>query len=182
MHLFEKQKSSDTIYNGRIFTVTKDIVELEDNTQADREVVHHNGGVCVIPVTDDNCILMVKQFRYAVNEATLEIPAGKLESNESHYNAGKRELLEETGHECSEYIFLGRIYPTPAYVTENIYMYLAKGLTYKGQNLDSDEFLDVVKVPLNDAVKMVMNGEIKDSKTQIGILKAQYMHTLNSNQ
>lgn len=175
MHLFEKEKSSETIYKGRIFTVTKDIVQLEDNTQADREVVHHNGGVCVIPITNDNCILMVKQFRYPMHEAILEIPAGKLELNENHHDAGKRELLEETGNECSEYTFLGKIYPTPAYVTENIYMYLAKGLTYKGQHLDSDEFLDVVKVPMDKAMEMVMNGEIKDSKTQIGVLKAYYL-------
>ena len=118
---------------------------------------------------------MVKQFRYPMHEAILEIPAGKLELNENHHDAGKRELLEETGNECSEYTFLGKIYPTPAYVTENIYMYLAKGLTYKGQHLDSDEFLDVVKVPMDKAMEMVMNGEIKDSKTQIGVLKAYYL-------
>ena len=105
----------------------------------------------------------------------MEIPAGKLELNENHHDAGKRELLEETGNECSEYTFLGKIYPTPAYITENIYMYLAKGLTYKGQHLDSDEFLDVVKVPMDKAMEMVMNGEIKDSKTQIGVLKAYYL-------
>jgi ADP-ribose pyrophosphatase len=177
MHLFEKQKSSETIYEGRIFKVTKDIVELEDLTQADREVVHHNGGVCVVPLTDDGCILMVKQFRYPMHEATLEIPAGKLEPNENHYEAGKRELLEETGNVCSEYTFLGEIYPTPAYVTEVIHMYMAKGLTYQGQHLDDDEFLDVVKVSMHKAVEMVLNGEIKDSKTQIGILKAYYMES-----
>lgn len=175
MHLFERQKSSKTIYNGKIFTVTKDVAELEDETQAIREVVHHSGGVCIVPITDDNCILMVKQFRYPFAEATLEIPAGKLEVGESHYNAGKRELLEETGNECSNYEFLGEIYPTPAYVTERIYMYMATELTYRGQNLDSDEFLDVVKVPLDLAISMVMDGGIKDSKTQIGVLKAKYL-------
>ncbi len=179
MHLFEKQKSSDTIFNGRIFTVTKDVVELEDGSEALREVVHHNGGVCVIPITDDNCILMVRQFRYPFKKALLEIPAGKLEKGESHAEAGKRELLEETGNECSEYTFIGTVYPTPAYVTETIYMYLAKGLTYKGQHLDCDEFLDVVKVPLEKAVQMVIDGEISDSKTQIGVLKANYI--LNNN-
>lgn len=175
MHLFEQQKSSEIIYKGRIFTVTKDMVQLEDNSTADREVVHHNGGVCVVPITDDNCILMVKQFRYPMSEATLEIPAGKLEPNENHFEAGKRELLEETGNECLEYTFLGNIYPTPAYVTEVIHMYMAKGLIYKGQHLDSDEFLDVVKIPLDKAIDMVMNNEIKDSKTQIGVLKAYYL-------
>jgi ADP-ribose pyrophosphatase len=175
MHLFELQKSSETIYEGKIFTVTKDMAELEDGTQAIREVVHHSGGVCIIPVTDDGNILMVRQFRYPFAEATLEIPAGKLEVGENHYDAGKRELLEETGNICSEYTFVGEIYPTPAYLTEKIFMYMATGLTFKGQNLDSDEFLDVVKLPLDQAVEMVLNGEIKDSKTQIGILKAKYL-------
>lgn len=175
MHLFERQESSETIYKGRIFTVTKDVVSLEDDSKADREVVHHSGGVCVVPITDDGCVLMVRQYRYPMHEATLEIPAGKLEPNEDHYHAGKRELLEETGNECSEYTFLGNVYPTPAYVSEVIYVYMAKGLSYKGQNLDAGEFLDVVKVPLDRAVQMVMDNEVKDSKTQIGILKAHYL-------
>ncbi|MGN1412251.1 MAG: NUDIX domain-containing protein [Oscillospiraceae bacterium] len=175
MHLFEKQKSSETIYKGKILTVTKDIAELENNTQAIREVVHHSGGVCIVPITEDDCVLMVKQFRYPFSEAILEIPAGKLEVGENHFDAGKRELLEETGNVCSTYKFLGEIYPTPAYDTEKIFMYMATGLTYQGQNLDKDEFLDVVKIPLKKAVEMVLNGEIKDSKTQIGILKAKYL-------
>lgn len=171
MHLFENQISSETIYKGKILTLTKDTVELENNTQAIREVVHHSGGVCVVPITDDGCVIMVKQFRYPFNEAILEIPAGKLEVGENHYDAGKRELLEETGNVCSNYEFLGEIYPTPAYDTEKIFVYLATGLTYKGQNLDDGEFLDLVKIPLDEAVKMVLDGQIKDSKSQIGILK-----------
>lgn len=175
MHLEEKTVSSEEIYDGRIFKVTKDTALLENGKEALREVVHHSGGVTIIPITEKNEIIMVKQYRYPHHKALLEIPAGKLEKGESHYDAGKRELLEETGCTCSEYEFLGEVLPTPAYVTEVIYMYMAKGLIFSKQNLDSDEFLDVVKIPIEKAAQMVMNGEITDSKTQIGVLKAYYL-------
>lgn len=172
MHLQEKKICGDTVYEGKIFTVACDTAELEDGQQVIRNVILHSGGVCVIPVTENNEIFMVKQFRYPFREVTTEIPAGKLEKGESHYDCGKRELLEETGCTCTEYIYLGEIYPTPAYNTEVIHVYLAKGLSYEKQCLDADEFLDVEKIPLADAVKLVMDGKIKDGKTQIAVLKA----------
>ena len=172
MHLEEKKVSGETIFKGRIFTVEKDRVMLENSQEASREVVRHSGGVTVVPINEKGEVLMVKQYRYPHKKVMLEIPAGKLEQNEEHYDCGKRELLEETGCTCEEYTFLGTVVPTPAYVSEVIYMYLAKGLKYTQQHLDQGEFLDVVKVPLDKAYQMVMNGEIADSKTQIGILKA----------
>ncbi len=172
MHLDEKTISSETIYEGKIFTVTRDKALLENGTEAVREVVHHNGGVTVIPITENNEVLMVKQFRYPHGKVMLEIPAGKLEKGESHYDCGKRELLEETGCTCADYKYLGEIVPTPAYVSEVIHLYLARGLTFSKQSLDEDEFLDVEKVPLDKAYQMVLKGEITDSKTQIGILRA----------
>lgn len=171
-HLAEKTVSSDIIYEGPIFTITHDTVELENKNTAVRDVLLHHGGVCVIPVTDGNEIYMVKQFRYPFRTVTIEVPAGKLEKGEDHSECGKRELLEETGCVCSEYIYLGEMYPTPAYNSEITHMYLARGLEFKNQKLDEDEFLDVVKLPLSEAVDMVMKGEIKDGKTQIVILKA----------
>ncbi len=172
MHLQEKTISSDTVYEGKIFTLTHDTAELENGQSAVRDVIIHSGGVCVIPVTENNEIFLVRQFRYPFKEVTAEIPAGKLEKGESHHECGKRELLEETGCTCTEYIYLGEIYPTPAYNTEVIHVYLAKGLAYEKQCLDDGEFLDVEKIPLSDAVKLVMDGKIKDGKTQIAILKA----------
>lgn len=171
MHLQEKTITSDTVYEGRIFTIVHDTAELENGETAIRDVLLHSGGVCVIPVTDNNEIFMVKQFRYPFREVTTEIPAGKLEKGESHYECGRRELVEETGFTCTEYIYLGEIYPTPAYNTEIIHVYLARGLNLKEQNLDDDEFLDVEKIPLTQAVEMVMDGRIKDAKTQIAVLK-----------
>ena len=175
MHLQEKTISSDLIYEGPIFTITHDKAELENSKTAVRDVLHHNGGVCVIPITENNEIFLVKQFRYPFQTVTREVPAGKLEKGEDHGECGRRELLEETGYTCSEYIYLGEMLPTPAYNTEVTYMYLAKGLTFSSQSLDPDEFLDVERIPLSEAVKQVMDGTIRDGKTQIAVLKAARM-------
>lgn len=172
MHLDEKTLRSDTVYEGPIFTVTHDTVELENGCEAVRDVLLHHGGVCVIPVTENNEVLLVKQFRYPFRTVTLEAPAGKLEKGEDHAECGRRELLEETGCKCSEYVYLGEMLPTPAYNSEITYMYLAKGLSYEKQSLDPDEFLDVEKMPLSKALSLVMDGSIRDGKTQIAILKA----------
>ncbi|MDO5559994.1 MAG: NUDIX hydrolase [Oscillospiraceae bacterium] len=172
MHLFEETNSSQPVYNGKIFDVICDTVTLENDTQAKREVVLHNGGVCVVPVTDDNQLLLVRQFRYPFREVLTEVPAGKLNKGEDHLECGKRELLEETGACADTFTDMGIIYPTPAYLTEKIHMYIASGLKFEKQNLDEDEFLDVIKVPFEEALEMVMKNEIKDAKTQIAIMKA----------
>lgn len=172
MHLEEKQLKSETVYEGVIFTITHDTVELEDGQQDIRDVLLHHGGVCVIPVTDDNEIYLVKQFRYPFGRVTREVPAGKLEKGEDHSVCGRRELLEETGCTCEKYIYLGEMLPTPAYNSEITHMYLARGLKFVGQSLDHNEFLDVEKIPLAEAVQLVMDGKLADGKTQIAILKA----------
>lgn len=172
MHLEEKTIKSETVYEGLIFNITHDTVLLENENTAFRDVLWHNGGVCVIPVTDDNEIYLVKQFRYPFGTALREVPAGKLEKGESPEICGKRELLEETGFICRVFIYLGEMLPTPAYNSEITHIYLAKGLEFKNQSLDDDEFLDVEKIPLSEAVELVMNGTIRDGKTQIAILKA----------
>lgn len=172
MHLEEKTLERETVYEGLIFTITHDTVLLENECTAIRDVLWHNGGVCVIPVTENNEIYLVKQFRYPFSTTTIEVPAGKLEKGENPEICGKRELLEETGFTCSEFIYMGEMLPTPAYNSEITHMYLAKGLTFSSQKLDEDEFLDVEKIPLSDAVDLVMSGKIRDGKTQIAILKA----------
>lgn len=172
MHLDEKTLRSETVYEGPIFKITHDTVELENGNTAVRDVLLHHGGVCVLPVNENGEVLLVKQFRYPFRTATLEAPAGKLEKGEDHAVCGRRELLEETGCTCSEYTFLGEMLPTPAYNSEITYMYLARELSYEKQSLDPDEFLDVVKMPLTEAVERVMDGTIRDGKTQIVLLKA----------
>ena len=172
MHLEEKMTSSETVYAGRIFKVTHDIVTLEDGREADRDVVHHSGGVCVVPVTDDGQVYLVKQYRYPHKAVTIEVPAGKREPGEDIAECGRRELLEEVGCTCDEYTYLGCLLPTPAYDTEVIHIYMARGLHQEKQDLDDGEFLDVMKVPMSKALEMVMDGRITDAKTQIGLLKA----------
>lgn len=172
MHLFEKTVSSETIFDGKIITVKKDKAELENGEIVNRELVVHPGGVCIVPVNEKGEILMVKQFRYPFGEALLEIPAGKLEFGEDHREAGLRELREETGAVCEKFEYLGVCYPSVAYLTEKIHMYLATGLSFENQDLDDDEFLDVLKIKFEDVLKMIMDGEIPDAKTQCAVLKA----------
>ena len=175
MHLDEKQLSSEQIFDGKVVKLFVDDVELEDGTKAKREVIKHPGGVCVVPLTEENEVLFVRQFRYPHKQVLLEIPAGKLEWGESHYDCGLRELKEETGCTCDEYTYLGSLIPTPAYCGEVIHMYLARGLHGGEQKLDEGEFLDVERIPLDKAVEMVMNNEIGDAKTQIALLKTKLL-------
>jgi len=171
-HLFEKKISSKDIYNGRILNVIRDTVELEDGSQAFREVILHPGGACVVPLTADGNVIMVRQFRYPHGVETLEIPAGKLEYGEDPAECAIRELREEAGASCGRFDSLGRTFPTPAYDKEIIYMYLARDLEFsQGQDLDEGEFLDVVTIPLSEALDMVMRDELPDAKTQIALLK-----------
>lgn len=175
MHLEEKTISVEQIYNGKIIDVTREKVLLENKSEAYREVVHHSGGVCILPINDKGEVLFVRQFRYPFKEVLLEIPAGKRENGEDPKECGVRELKEEVGAVSKDITFLGKLYPTVAYDTEVIYMYMAQNLSFGEQKLDEDEFLDIVKIPLDKAYKMVLNDEIPDAKTQIAILKAREM-------
>ncbi|MGN0641939.1 MAG: NUDIX domain-containing protein [Huintestinicola sp.] len=172
MHLFEKTVDKKVVFEGKIITVRSDKAELEDGSVVGRELVIHPGGVCVAALTPENDVLMVKQFRYAFSEPLLEIPAGKLEFGEDPREAGLRELSEETGAVCESFEYLGVCYPSVAYLTEKIHMYLARGLTFGKTNFDDGEFLDIIKVPFDKAVQMVLDGEIPDAKTQLALLKA----------
>lgn len=172
MNLTEKQLTKEYIFKGKIINLRRDTALLPDNSTAIREVVEHNGGVCVAALTDDDEVLFVKQFRYPYMEEILEIPAGKRDSkDEDPLECGKRELKEETGATAQKFILLGELYPTPGYCGEIIWMYAALSLTFGQQNPDDDEFLEVTKIPLEKAVEMILNGEIKDAKTQAAILK-----------
>ncbi len=175
MHLEEKTLSSEQKFDGKIVKLFVDRIELEDGREATREVIKHPGGVCVLPLDENGDVLFVRQFRYPHQKVLLEIPAGKLEYGENHSECGLRELKEETGCTCDRYDYLGSLIPTPAYCGEVIHMYLARGLHYGEQKLDSGEFLDIIRIPLERAVEMVMNNEIGDSKTQIALLKTKLL-------
>lgn len=171
MDFTEKPLKQDYLYRGKIVNLRVDNAELPDGTTALREVIEHPGGVCVAALTEKEELLFVEQFRYPYMETVLELPAGKLEYGEDPFEAGKRELQEETGAAAKSYRDLGKLYPTPGYCGEIIHMYLAENLTFSEQHLDEDEFLEVRRIPLEEAFQMVMRNEIRDSKTQVGILK-----------
>lgn len=176
MILEEKQLSSEYKFKGRIINLRQDTALLPNGNTATREVVEHPGGVCVAALTDNGELLFVRQWRYPYMEETLEIPAGKRDKkDEDPLECGKRELKEETGATAQKYIDLQPLYPTPGYINEVIYCYLATGLTFGEQNPDEDEFLDVLRIPLEKAVEMVLAGEIKDAKTQIAVLKVKVL-------
>ncbi len=175
MHLEEKQLTSELKYDGRIVKLYADTALLENGDTTLREVIKHPGGVCVVALTEDNEALFVRQFRYPHGKVLLEIPAGKLEYGEDHRACGLRELREETGCTCDSFEYLGKLLPTPAYDTEVIHMYIARGLHSGEQHLDDNEFLEVEKIPLDKAVEMIMDNEISDAKTQVAILKTKML-------
>ncbi|MBQ3707775.1 MAG: NUDIX hydrolase [Clostridia bacterium] len=176
MNLIETMTSSERIFDGKVVHLYRDTVELPDGTSAIREIVKHIGAVCVVPLTDDGDVILERQYRYAVGQILTEIPAGKLDDPEEDWaEAALRELREETGAIPRELIDLGDFYGSPAIMGERIRMFLARGLTFTERHLDEDEFLDVIRMPLSDAVRSVMNGEIPDGKTQCAILRAARM-------
>lgn len=171
-NLIEKSVASKSVYEGFILHVKEDDIELPNGKPAKRELIRHIGAVCVVPVTDNNEIIVERQFRYPINQVITEIPAGKLDSmDEDRLEAAKRELKEETGYEADEWTDIGLYYPAAAYSDEKITMYMAKGLHKGEQKLDEDEFLDVKLIPVDTLVDMIMKGEITDGKTQVAVLK-----------
>ena len=172
MNLEEKQLKAKYLYKGKIVNLRLDEALLPNGKTALREVVEHPGGVCVAALTENDEIIMVRQFRYPYNEIVLEIPAGKRDStDEDPLSCGKRELREETGATAENFFSLGTLYPTPGYCGEIIWMYGATNLLFGETDPDEDEFVETVKSPLEKAVEMVLSGEIKDAKTQAAILK-----------
>ena len=163
MDLKETMVSSQTIFEGKIIKVTLDQARLPDGSVAPREVVYHPGGVAVLALDEDNTVYLVKQYRYPIQQLLLELPAGKLDHGEEDRLLGaQRELSEETGLEASEWTYLGYTLASPGFCDEALHMYLARGLTRKGQHLDQDEFLDVVAMPFLQLVEQVMSGAITD--------------------
>jgi ADP-ribose pyrophosphatase len=171
MELMEKKLEQDYIYRGKILDFHVDKVELINGRVVTRECVDHRGGVSVAVLTEQDEMLFVRQYRYPYHEAVLEAPAGKLERGEDPFEAVKREQREETGTTGKNYKHLGTMYPSPGYTNEVIYLYACRAASDGDLDLDDGEFLEVEKIPLQQAEQMVFNGEIPDAKTQILVLK-----------
>ena len=168
---YEKRLEGETIYQGKVFRVERDKVELENGNTSIREIVRHNGGACIAALSDEDEVYMVRQFRYAFGKELWELPAGKLEPGEDPFEAAKRELAEEAGLTARHYTDLGVFYPTVGYCTEIIYTWAATGLEPVPQHLDEDEFLDVHKLPFDQVLQMVLDNTIRDSKTVAAVLR-----------
>ena len=176
MELKEKTLDSEEKYSGRLLHVYSDSIELPDGSHSYREYLKHYGAVCMVPVTDDGKVIMEYQYRYPVSRVVLEIPAGKLDSEqEDVLEAAKRELQEETGYSADEWINIGDYMPAPAYSNERVTMFIARGLHMGERHLDEGEFLEVVQIPIKELVDMINDGTIKDGKTQVAILKTYMM-------
>lgn len=171
MKLKETTKNSETIYEGKVITLERDVAILENGAEAVREVVRHPGGVGVVAMDDEGYVYMVRQFRYPFYETTLEIPAGKLDKGgEDTKQAGIRELREETGLVADNIEYLGSFYATPGFCDEKLAIYYATGLSQKDADPDEDEFVECEKYKLSELIEMINRGEIKDAKSVIGIL------------
>ncbi|EHP0474803.1 NUDIX hydrolase [Staphylococcus pseudintermedius] len=179
MHFEEKTISKESIYKGKIIEVEKHKVSLPNNETAYREVVKHNGAVAICALTPDQQVILVKQYRKALEQELLEIPAGKLEPGEDRESAAMRELEEETGYKAKKLTLIGEVYGTPGFSNEKISVYFADNLVEGKVNLDEDEFVEKVLYSLDDVKKAVEALTIEDAKTFIAFqhLLLHYNHS-----
>lgn len=165
MNLFEKTLTEEYKYKGRIINLKVQQVELPNGNVSSREIVEHPGAVAIVPFLNENTIIMVEQFRKALDQVLLEIPAGKIDKGEAPEKCGMRELEEETGYKAGRFEYLGKIVTAPGFTDEVIHIYKATDL-YKGEtNMDEDEFINLKTFTLEEVKTMVKSGEIIDSKT-----------------
>lgn len=167
----EHKLSSEMKFDGKLIKVTYDIAQV-NGKEAWREVVHHPGASAIVAIDEDNRIIMEKQFRYALNDYLLEIPAGKLDAGEEPLVCAKRELEEETGIIASEWISLGTIATSPGFCNEVIHLYVAKGLSKGEIHWDEDEYVEVERYTFDELLQRISEEKIKDSKTLSALLLA----------
>lgn len=168
--LVEKRVKKNTVYKGKMVDWCCDDVLLPDGGKATREYMDHPGAVGVIPVLPDGRIVLVRQYRYPVEEVTLELPAGKLDKGEDPLGCVQRELQEETGYTSGKITPLLDYWPTPAFANELLHLYVAEQLKDGAMNPDEDEFIEKVEMPLDEALSLCKSGAIKDSKTLVGLM------------
>lgn len=157
------------IYTGKVITLNVDTVQLPNGVTVDLETIRHPGAAAVVPVKDDGTVVLIRQFRHAAGGFIYEIPAGKLASGEDPLHCASRELEEEVGYRASTFELLSSIFTAPGFADEVIHVYKATGLTKGRQHLDRDEVLDVVEMPLSEAITKIEDGTIRDGKTIVGL-------------
>lgn len=157
------------IYTGKVITLNVDTVQLPNGVTVDLEMIRHPGAAAVVPVKDDGTVVLIRQFRHAAGGFIYEIPAGKLASGEDPLHCASRELEEEVGYRASTFELLSSIFTAPGFADEVIHVYKATGLTKGRQHLDRDEVLDVIEMPLSEAITKIEDGTIRDGKTIVGL-------------
>ncbi|MEJ5252993.1 MAG: NUDIX hydrolase [Chthonomonadetes bacterium] len=166
---------SERIFQGRVVNLRVDTVRLPNGRLSQREIVEHRGAVAIVPMLDDETVLMIKQFRLAANEELLEVPAGTLEPGEAPEVCAARELEEETGYRAGTLRPLFSQYLAPGYSQEILHVFLAQNLERTAQQTEEDENVEVVPMPIGRAVELVLSGEIKDAKTIAALLVTHYI-------
>lgn len=178
-----KRMGRELAYQGTVLKVYKDHMKFSNGNTEDWDFIHHDGAAAVIPVMDDGKMLMVKQYRNALERDTLEIPAGKLDDpDEEGIVCASRELKEETGYSSDDLEWLLTIRTTVAFCNERIEVFVARNLIPGEQHLDEDEFVDVKAYKLEELKEMIFEGKIQDSKTMAAILayESKYLHGQNA--
>ena len=175
MELREELIESIVAFTGRLVKLRVDKVRLPNGKEATREVVVHRGAVAVVPMLDSDTIVMVRQFRQAAGEALLEIPAGTLDPNEPPEVCAARELGEEIGYHPGKLTLMFKSYMAPGYSTEMLHTFLAQDLSKAKGEPDADEFIEIVEIPMRDAIDLIRSGEIKDAKSICGIMMTQHL-------
>ena len=157
------------IYTGKVVTLNVDRVKLPNGVTVDLETIRHPGASAVVPVKDDGTVVLIRQYRHAAGGFIYEIPAGKLAPGEDPLHCASRELEEEVGYRASSFELLSSIFTVPGFADEVIHVYKATGLTKGRQQLDRDEVLEVLEIPLDQAIKWIQDGTIRDGKTIVGL-------------
>jgi len=168
--LTERFVSGEQVFDGTLLKVRRDLVRLPDGSQGTREYIRHPGAVAIVPLFDDGRVLLERQFRYPHGREFIEVPAGKLDPDETTLACAKRELLEETGYKAEQWQRIGIIHTAIAYTDEAIELFLARKLEHVGRKLDQGEFLETLVVPFDEAIAMIRDGRITDAKTVAALL------------
>lgn len=172
MDFEEKTLNFEYVYRGKVIDVRRDNVEISTSRKSVREVVEHSGGVVIAAQKSSDTILMVKQFRYPINETVLELPAGKLEKGEEPFPAAQRELEEETGYRAKIWKDMGFINTSPGFCNEKLYLYYAADLEFVGEHPDEGEIIQCFEYKLDEIFEKIKKGEINDAKTICGLMRA----------
>jgi ADP-ribose pyrophosphatase len=157
------------IFKGRILTLNLETARLPNGTSVELEIIRHPGAAAVVPIKDDGTVVLIRQYRHAVGGFIYEIPAGKLHPNEEPLICAARELEEEIGYRAASLELLTSIFTAPGFADEVIHIYKGTGLVPGNQQLDQDEVLKIVELPLHEALMMVQDGTIRDAKTIVGL-------------